>query len=213
MNANTLKCCILRLPHRVMNIQENNKPSLWLMVLSIAGMAVVVVHFVLTALFSIREFVPVRTREIADKYSFPVFHQDWKLFAPDLAMYNSELEYRCVSNGTWSNWTDVTTSEGYAPVSRMERIEQGFNHQLAWQATNNLYSKDGVTQLDKIVHSTAYRNALYYAVKMHELHKPQEKYDSLQVRLNFRFTPKPEEHNTPAQYVPLEFPVYIPVHD
>lgn len=192
-----------------MESTEVGKPSKILVIIALGGSAVLILHFILTGLFSFREFVPSSVRTTADKYSFPIFHQDWSLFAPDVAKYNAELEYRFADKGTWSEWSDVSNGFGYDAASRIERTEQGFNHQLAWQATNNLYSENGVAKYDRIMRSQAYKNALYFAIRMHERHMKESSYDSLQVRINFRFTPEKGSANE-SEVTVLEFPSYLP---
>lgn len=177
------------------------------MALTFLGLLVLVIHFSLTTIFNLREFVSPSQREVADKYTFPTFHQDMKLFAPDLAMYTAQMESRAYLDGTWGQWTDISSESGYDGGSRMERIEQGFVHQLSWEVTKNLYSKDGIKQFDKIERSTPYRNALYFALRMQELYDGNDAFDSLQIRLNYRFTPAPSQKNNPVHSY-LEFPVY-----
>ncbi len=140
----------------------------------------------------------------------PLFHQNWKLFAPDLPVYNAELHYRIAHSGSWSGWADVTTSFGYGTSSRMETIEQGFNTALAWQVMDNLYSKAGKKQYDRIVQSNAYASALFYLLKMQEIHQPDAQVDSVQLRLEYRFTPPYDQAYT-FQKSWLEFPVYAPL--
>lgn len=192
-----------------MELAEGGKSSKILVLMAIVGAFVLMIHFTFTGLFSFREFVSPSMKTMADRYAFPVFHQDWSLFAPNVAKYNSELEYRFAYHGKWSNWSDVSNGQGYETVSRMERIEQGFNHQLAWQATNNLYSDNGITKYDRIMRSPAYKNALYYAVRMHERHQSNLAYDSMQVRISFRFTPENGRAND-VDITHLEFPAYLP---
>lgn len=145
----------------------------------------------------------------ADSYCVPLFHQNWKLFAPDLPTYNAELHYRISGNGNWSEWADVTASFGFGRTSRMETIEQGFNVALAWQVMDNLYSRGGKKQFDRIVQSNAYASALFYVLKMQEIQQPGLRPDSVQLRLEYRFTPPPDQaYNFQKSY--LEFPVYIP---
>ncbi len=62
-------------------------------VLLIAGLAV---HFALTTIYCFRDNMPYKAYALADKYSVPCFHQNWKLFAPDVPKYTVQLEYRTV---------------------------------------------------------------------------------------------------------------------
>src|SRR5690349_17586122 len=82
-------------------------------------------HFAMVTLYSFRDDVAnARLRNLADRYSIPAFHQNWKLFAPDLPAYNVELEYRWTDAGGWSAWKDVSESFGFDKTSRIETIEQ-----------------------------------------------------------------------------------------
>jgi Family of unknown function (DUF5819) len=166
-----------------------------------------VVHFSIVLCYSFRDNLPVRITAKADRYCIPLFHQNWKLFAPDLPQYNLELEYRAARFGNWSDWNDASAHFNFQTTSRIETIEQGFNTSLGWQVMNNLYQKEGRTQFDRIVQSNAYASALYFVLKMEEIYHKQEKPDSVQLRLHFRFTPPPDKAYT-FQKTYLELPVY-----
>jgi hypothetical protein len=168
-----------------------------------------IIHFTMVIAYSFRENLPQGLVARADRYCVPLFHQNWKLFAPDLPTYNAELQYRISTAGEWGSWADVTAAYGYGRSSRMETIEQGFNTALAWQVMDNLYSKGGKKQFDRIVQSNAYASALFYALKMQEIHQPEVRIDSVQLRMEYRFTPKPDQAYT-FQKSWLEFPVYAP---
>ncbi|MBX7051566.1 MAG: hypothetical protein K1X54_05995 [Flavobacteriales bacterium] len=174
------------------------------------GMAALIVHFVIILGYSFRDQLPASATKLTDRYAVPMFHQNWKLFAPDLPRYNAELEYRYFGNQTWSDWSDITKQCGFGPYTRMETIEQGFNTQLSWQVVNNYYALNGRAQFDRMVQSPAYANCLFYVLKMHELYVSKTKPDSVQIRLNFRFTPPPQQAHT-YQISNLEFPVYVPI--
>jgi len=191
-----------------MDLKPQSKSPRWIVSLTFIGLFVLFTHFLLTTVFNLREFVSPSIRVVADKYAFPAFHQDMKLFAPDLSMYSAQLESRNFENDKWSQWTDVSAQSGFDGSSRMERIEQGFVHQLSWEVTKNLYSKEGKKQFDRIERSTPYRNTLYFALRMEELQKTNDGFDSIQVRLNYRFTRPPLQKDSAAVYSILEFPVY-----
>lgn len=171
------------------------------------GLVLVVVHFFLTSVYNLRYWAPPALRAVADLYSFPAFHQDMKLFAPDVAMYSVHLESRVYRDGQWQPWMDVTEKAGFDLRSRMERVEQNFNHALSWDVTQNLYSKDGVTQFDRLINGAAYRNALYYAWRMQTRFSPDETYDSIQIRLHYAFNP-PAGQKAEVNHSQLAFPPY-----
>ena len=177
------------------------------MVFTLFAMVLVALHFFLTIAYTFRENVSYPVAAAADNYAIPLFHQNWKLFAPDPAKYNAELEYRYARASAWSDWNDASAAFGFGNASRVETIEQGFNSSLGWQVVNNFYTKDGRAQYDRLVSSPSYVSALYFVMRMHNRFKQEESMDSIQVRLKFRFTPAPEMANT-FQTSVLDFPIY-----
>lgn len=190
-------------------IPSEKKPNLILRSFIWLTIIAFFVHFVLITLYCFRDDMPTRVNAYTDRYAIPAFHQNWKLFAPDLPRYNVELEYRYAKQAGWSEWRDASHSFGYSSASRMETIEQGFNTSLGWQVLNNFYSRDGRKQFDRIMQSTDYARSLFYVLKMHQIHVEKELPDSVQLRLNFRFTPPPDKAYT-FQTSTLEFPVFTP---
>jgi hypothetical protein len=178
-----------------------------ILALIVVGMGLIGIHFFLTTVYNLRYWASPSLKSIGDKYTFPVFHQDMKLFAPDLAMYSVHLQSRVYSDGQWQQWTDVSQKAGYDLHSRMERVEQSLNHTLSWEVTQNLYSKEGVPQFDRLITGAAYRNALYYAWRMQTRYQPNEAYDSIQVGLNYVFTPLSGNEREVSQ-TQLAFPPY-----
>lgn len=169
-----------------------------------------VVHFAIITAYGFRDQLPVSATKITDRYCVPMFHQNWKLFAPDLPKYDAQLAYRYNRDQSWSEWNDITESCGFTRFSKMETIEQGFNTQLAWQVVNNYYARDGRAQFDRMVQSPAYANSLFYVLKMHQLHVDSIKPDSVQIKLKFVFTPPPDQAHS-IQSSELAFPVYAPI--
>jgi len=179
------------------------KAIVWLSVIALAF------HILMISIYSFRENMPFAATRISDRYAVPLFHQNWKLFAPDLPKYNAELEYKVSKNGSWTDWQDASHSFGYGVTSRVETIEQGFNTSLGWQVINNFYTRDNRKQYDRIVQSPAYASALFFVLKMYQLHVDPVSPDSIQLRMQFRFTPPPKQaHNFQTSF--LEFPVYVP---
>lgn len=168
-----------------------------------------VFHFMLTIAYNLADApVPDRVRNWSNRYTVPLFYQNWQLFAPDLPEYNVELEYRFAQYGAWSQWADASAAHGYGRKSKLETVEQNICSGLAWQVANNFYAKDQRAQFDRIIESGNYMQALFFVKQMHKLHQHHEQPDSLQLRLAFRFTPKPEGAHT-YQYSNLELPVWV----
>jgi len=148
-------------------------------------------HFLLTTVYATREVpVPETVREWSDAYSIPLFHQNWKLFAPGVPEYNVELRYRVLSRGEWSEFTDASNGNDVHSVT--ETIEQSICTGLGWQVANNLYYDDIGQKFDRIVASGHYQRALFFIVRRLDSPGKQIPIDSLQMQLQFRFTPAPD---------------------
>ena len=91
------------------------------------------VHFSITLIYVFRDDMPIALNQKTDRYMAPVFHQNWKLFAPDLPRYNCELEFRLAINNEWTDWKDASAFYGHSKSSPLETIEQNILTQLNWQ--------------------------------------------------------------------------------
>lgn len=66
--------------------------------------AAVLLHTLLLAAYTFPEqFVPEQARVIGQWYARPLFHQQWKLFAPDPPQCSCELEVRFGQGASWSS--------------------------------------------------------------------------------------------------------------
>lgn len=167
----------------------------------------VFVHFILTGIYCFSKAPRTNVfTHLGEQYSVPMFHQNWSLFAPDVPKYDVQLEYRTAIKGSWKPWQDASQSNGFGSRSRIEYIEQNINTGLAWQVVNNLYQSNNSVQFDRIVASNSYRQALHLVAGLVERTFDSEP-DSLQLRMNFRFTPAQDKAYT-FQTTKLEFPVY-----
>jgi len=168
------------------------KPSPGLTAFSLAVFLALVVHFGLTTVYSFSYLKwPVHLKTAAMAYSVPLFHQNWKMFAPDVPEYHTELEYRAFKDSTWSQWKDVTSSNGFSSHSRVEYMEQNINSGLAYQIANNLYTRDARREFDRAIQSFDYGKAVYFTEELYKRKNGVPIGDSLQLRVMFRFTPKP----------------------
>jgi hypothetical protein len=156
-------------------------------------------HFLLTGYFSFTNYPRHgRLAAASEYYTVPAFYQNWSLFAPDLPAYDVQLEYRAAHRGNWRPWTDA--GQGTFPA---ERIEQSYSTALGREVLLNLYRSGDKTQFDRIVESSAYRQATLFAARLDDGLTG----DSLQLRLKFRFTPEPGKAYT-FQLSELEFPPF-----
>lgn len=74
--------------------------------LVITGILFIVIHFTLILIFCFSGyFTNFRLAGISIRYVFPVFNQNWRLFAPQPPLSNKYFYYRCVfdddSNSPW----------------------------------------------------------------------------------------------------------------
>ena len=69
---------------------------------------VVAVHIALLAAYTLpQQFVPTRVRYWSQAYSRVLFHQDWRLFAPDPPECGCSIEYRNATEGEWRKLADL----------------------------------------------------------------------------------------------------------
>ncbi len=190
-----------------MNLNFNRRSPRYIYLFTLLSIGLLLMHFALTACYDFRTMLPASIRTIADRYSYPLFHQGMDLFAPDVPMYSMALEYRIFHHSGWNDWADISQHAGYDEHSRMELVEQSLSDALNYQVLHNYYSVDGVKQYDRIVSSSAFRNALYFALKMHDCSEHKVEFDSMQVRLNYRFTASPTSSED-ASSASIEFPAY-----
>jgi len=177
-------------------------------------LAALIGHFVLTIIYSLQGApVPPPVREISNRYAIPLFHQNWKLFAPQVPEYDNQLEYRFQSPEGWSEWADVSGSHGYSRGSKAEYMEQTLTGALAWQLANNLYARNQRLELERIVNSFDYFRALHFTRRMHARHAFETAPDSIQMRVRFRFTPPPGKAYTfQSSYMELPVEPFVYAH-
>lgn len=70
--------------------------------------AVVVLHVALLAAYTLpATWVPLRARYWAQAYARLLFHQDWRLFAPDPPACGCSIEYKTTAEGEWEKLEDL----------------------------------------------------------------------------------------------------------
>lgn len=73
-----------------------------------AALLLVGLHFVLLAAYTFPDtWVPVRLRYWAQAYARVLFHQDWRLFAPDPPACGCSLEFRTSTSDRWLRVEDL----------------------------------------------------------------------------------------------------------
>lgn len=166
------------------------------------------VHFSLTLVYSVPAMkVPAAVRDKAYVYSYPFFHQTWSLFAPDLPEYDVDLEFRVFHQQAWTAYTDASEALEQSSGSTAETLEQAMCSGLAYQLANNMYTSNGQRQLEHVLESKLYGRAIYFAHGVAQRLYGRPVGDSLQMRLQFRFTPAPEAARN-YQFSAFAFPAY-----
>jgi hypothetical protein len=169
------------------------------------------IHFSFSLIYNLQELpVPEKMRHMSNMYVAPFFHQNWKLFAPTVPEYSTDLEVRYFNANGWTTWSDARAAAGFDEHSRIEYIEQTICTSLGWQVANNFYFKNQLPQLDHILASQDYQRAVYYAWQLGKHAGLQM--DSLQLRMPFRFIPAPDAART-VQLSTLQFPAIATPHD
>lgn len=73
-----------------------------------ATVAAVAAHITLLAAYTLpQQFVPTRFRYWSQAYSRVLFHQDWRLFAPDPPECGCSIEFQNTAEGEWSKLEDL----------------------------------------------------------------------------------------------------------
>jgi hypothetical protein len=76
-----------------------------LMVFALSGLFIF--HVTCTVLFNFPDLVKnPYVVKVVQKYMFPVFNQNLKVFAPDPPIYRQAIEFRYHTSQGWSNWID-----------------------------------------------------------------------------------------------------------
>lgn len=183
----------------------NKSTRILILVLSLAFTT----HSVLTGIYAFQSApFPAVVRELSNRYTIPMFHQNWKLFAPSVPEYDAQLHYRVKLDRGWTDWGDISRSNNFGHTSRVEYIEQSLTGALAWQIANNLYSRDQRMEFERIINSFDYGRALFFVKKIHLRNGAHIVPDSLQLRVQFTFTPPPAQAYS-FQVSNVDFPPLI----
>jgi len=152
-----------------------------------------------------KQYFPAKVSELAAGYMYPSFYQGWSLFAPDVPKWHSDLEYRYYYQGQWNDWQSSSCFPGGEGHPVQARIAQKLNHYLTNQLRDNLYYENKIPQFDKVVTQGHYRGAVYLVrAELKKLN--QENIDSLQLKLNVSYAPKPGS-GAPAELRTVEYPI------
>lgn len=170
-------------------------------ILVIGTFFVLFIHFLFTSIYVFQEpRIPGILRGMSNSYVIPFFHQNWKLFAPEMADYDVHLYVRARENGTWGIPFRISEKGNYHKTSKVTYMEYSIANSLANELAANMYWENGERNLSKVEQSLNYGRAIYFAERMCRRHFQIET-DSIQLQLNFHFHPR--EKN--AQQVQIAF--------
>jgi len=180
--------------------------------LTVGGLLVLFVHFSFTSLYTVPPLpAPQALKDLSRQYMYPMFHQGWQLFAPDVPHYQTGLFFRSNTEGEWSAWKEAGTGdEGFNHfrlkyVSR--KLSMVLNSSMAAERTKLYYYK-GEPQYDKVVTGMGFNQSLYFCAMQYKFlkhHLP----DSLQLRMEYEITPDFFSGVKPIEDMTFTFPPQV----
>ncbi|MFV8750026.1 DUF5819 family protein [Nannocystaceae bacterium ST9] len=119
-------------PRVASNPPQLAAPSWRTRALTVACLAVLTVHFTITAVYlNSVSVVGLHWRNEALAYLEPLFRQRWTLFAPDPPLLDRRLDYQCDRDGVETEWLsrgdellESHAGRRFGPAGRLRRIEQ-----------------------------------------------------------------------------------------
>lgn len=163
-------------------------------------------HLLMLGFAAFQEYLGPSVSEITQAYTTPLFPASRPTPGKAVPTSDCNLEFRSFKSAGWSDWQDASSGFGYSPQSTTEQIEQALCEEFRWEVLHNLYAAGGKQQFDHIIQGSTYSKALYFIVRLERLSE-QTASDSIQLRLNYRFTPPPDQAYT-FQRSFLEFPAF-----
>jgi hypothetical protein len=163
-------------------------------------------HLLMLGCAAFQEYLGPSVSERTQAYTTPLFPASRQTPGKAVATSDCNLEFRSFKSARWSDWQDASGGFGYSPQSTTEQIEQALCEEFRWEVLHNLYAAGGKQQFDHIIQGSTYSKALYFIVRLERLSE-QTASDSIQLRLNYRFTPPPDQAYT-FQRSFLEFPAF-----
>lgn len=141
----------------------------------------VAVHFTATLVYTVPD-VPIdpRIQHRAAMYMKPMFHQGWKLFAPDVPTCNPVLQFRLSRRGEWTSYQKVLREDEVLAHPKLTYTV----HKLAVYLMNALRVQCGDTPNREALHQRAFESGSFarcvsFTSRVHA----DSECDSLQLRL------------------------------
>ena len=165
-----------------------------------------VFHLSVACLCVFRKDLPSFLSRLSILYCSPLFHQNWQLFAPDVAVYQTELQLKLRDEEGKFIYKNVSEFFGYKSGGIMKRIEYNIATDLAWDYTQMVYFKDGIPQFESLRKTRSYNKAIYLVHSY--FRNAGMEIDTLNMRLAIHFISSPDSiRNSSEQYI--ELPTFI----
>ncbi|MBI2268841.1 MAG: hypothetical protein HYU69_00630 [Bacteroidetes bacterium] len=148
--------------------------------LFLTGATAVIIHFALILFFCFPQYSNYsHLLNISKRYVFPVFNQNWQMFAPEPPMGSRNLYYRCrFDNNNYSPWIDPGKSllekhqaNRFWNYGKLFNIYESIHRELKYLDTNTDYgmkkdhTKPDSTQAERsrrIIKTPQYKMAFKY---------------------------------------------------
>lgn len=151
----------------------------------------VAVHFTATLVYTVPD-VPIdpRIQHRAAMYMKPMFHQGWKLFAPDVPTCSPIMHFRVYEDGHWSSYRNLINGSGMPKHPKLVYT----THKLAVYLMNALRLQcddkpDADALRQRAMASGSFSRCVNYAMRVHEGGYITSA-DSLQLQLVLLHTPR-----------------------
>lgn len=167
------------------------KTSWRLRLLALALVAFLLVHFGATVVYTVDDLpIDPRIQHRAAMYMKPLFHQGWKLFAPDVPTCNPVMHFRVYEDGGWSPYRSLIHGSGMPRHPKLVYT----THKLAVYLMNALRLRcddtpDADALRQRALASGSFARCVNYAMRVHQGGYSTSA-DSLQLQLVLVHIPK-----------------------
>lgn len=143
-----------------------------------------VLHFAATVVYTVDSLpIDARIKHRVSNYMKPLFHQGWKLFAPDVPSCNPVVQYRTSHNGHWDSYSHLLSHEGLPKHPKLTYI----TNKLAAYLMNALRIECGdrpnpAAMSERALQSGTFSRCVHYAMNVHTF-SGAAPFDSIQIQL------------------------------
>lgn len=198
------------MPHTT---DRSTTPSAKLRWLALVLAVLFVLHFAATVIYTVDDIpVDARIKHRVSDYMKPMFHQGWKLFAPDVPTCNPVVQYRILRNGDWDVYTDLLNHE---QLPRHPKLNYMTN-KLAAYLMNALRIECGdrpdlAAMNERALQSGTFSRCVQYAMNVHALSGASVA-DSIQIQLVLTHIP-PFGGGAAPEHTTVELPAMPLLHE